>query len=106
MSLDIYLEVEGQTVYEANITHNVNRIAEAAGCYRELWRPDEVGIDAASQLIEPLKAGLMSLVSDPVRFEALNPENGWGTYDGLVQFVTAYLKACIKNPGATVRVSR
>ncbi len=106
MSLDVYLEVEGQTIYEANITHNLNRMAEAAGCYRELWRPDEIGIETASQLIDPLKAGLMALVSDPVRFEALNPENGWGSYDGLVQFVTAYLKACIQHPGATVRVCR
>lgn len=106
MSLDVYLEIENQSVYEANITHNVNRIAEAAGCYRELWRPDEIGVETASQLIEPLKAGLITLVSDPVRLEAHNPENGWGSYDGLVQFVTAYLKACIQHPDATVRVSR
>ncbi len=106
MSLDVYLEVGGQTAYEANITHNVNRMAEAVGCYQELWRPDEIGIERASQLIEPLKAGLIALVSDPLRFEALNPENGWGSYDGLVQFVTAYLKACIQHPDATVRVSR
>lgn len=106
MSLDVYLDVADQRVYEANITHNVNRIAEAAGCYRELWRPDEIGIERASQLIEPLKAGLMTLVSDPLRFEALNPENGWGSYDGFVQFVTAYLKACIQHPHATVTVWR
>jgi hypothetical protein len=106
VSLDVYLKVDGRTVYEANITYNVNRIAEAAGCYRELWRPDEIGIDTASQLVEPLKAGLLALVSDPVRFEALNPENGWGSYDGLVQFVTAYLKACIQHPEASVSVWR
>ena len=106
MSLDVYLKIDDTTVYEANITHNVNGMAEAAGCYCELWRPDEIGIEKGAQLIEPLKRSLMTLVSDPVRFEAMNPDNGWGSYDGLVRFVTAYLKACIQHPDADVSACR
>jgi hypothetical protein len=44
------------------------------------------------------------LQADPARFQSLNPSNGWGTYEGLVQFVTAYLAACVQFPDATVSV--
>lgn len=30
--------------YHANITHNLGKMAEAAGIYHALWRPDEIGI--------------------------------------------------------------
>lgn len=106
MSLDVYLKVGDDTVFEANITHNLNRMTDAAGCYQALWRPEELQIDRAEQLIEPLKDSLTALVSDPTRFEALNPENGWGKYDDLVTFVIGYLKACIQNPDAIVVISR
>lgn len=93
-------------VYHRNITHNLNRMAEAAGLYKHLWRPDEIGVGRAWQLIEPLAAGLCRLRATPDTFATFNPENGWGDYDGLVAFVADYLKACIDFPEATVEVSR
>ena len=93
-------------VYQANITHNLNRMADAAGIYKPLWRPDELEITRAEELIEPLSSGLEALKSNPERFEELNPENGWGTYEGLVQFVENYLGACRQYPQATVSVWR
>ena len=93
-------------VYDANITHNLGEMAAAAGIYKYLWRPEELGITTARQLIEPLRAGLELLESDPARFKAYNPENGWGSYDGLVRFVREYLEACEAAPDASVRVWR
>lgn len=107
MSLDVYLEVMKPTeVYSANITHNLGRMAEEAGIYKALWRPEEIGITKAEQLIEPLTAGLALLKSDPPRFEAHNAPNGWGLYKHFVPFVENYLAACMENPGAAVRVWR
>lgn len=107
MSLDVYLTATRPTqVFEANVTHNLNNMAEAAGIYMHLWRPDEIGFTKAEQLIEPLKNGLVLLKSDPVKFKAFSPSNGWGSYEGLVKFVEEYLNACIANPDADVRVSR
>jgi hypothetical protein len=93
-------------VYTANITHNLTVMAAEAGIYMPLWRPDEVGIETAEQLIEPLRAGLELLESDTERFEKLNPENGWGDYEGLVEFMRKYLAACEKYPQAEVSVWR
>ena len=97
---------EDASVYSANITHNLNSMAEEAGIYRYLWRPGETGVELAAQLIEPLEVGIALLESDPERFKALNPSNGWGTYEGLVAFVGNYLEACRQYPTASVSVSR
>ena len=107
MSLDVYLTaVRPTTVYSSNITHNLGRMAKEAGIYEHLWRPEEIGVTKAEQLIEPLKAGLTLLMSDPDRFKAFNAENGWGLYEHFVPFVRAYIGACEENPDATIEVSR
>lgn len=97
---------ESGEVYEANITHNLGAMAEAAGVYKHLWRPDELGITKASDLIGPLADGLGTLKADPERFKKFNPPNEWGTYGGLLVFVEKYLEACKKYPEADVQVSR
>lgn len=99
-------ESEGPEVYWRNITHNLTKMAGQAGLYEALWRPDEIGITKAKQLVDPLQAGLVRLKAEPEKFKAFNPSNGWGDYDGLVAFVADYLGACLANPDADVRVSR
>ncbi len=107
MSLDVYLTALRPTeVYACNITHNLGAMAQAAGLYTPLWRPEEITITAAKQLIEPLSAGLERLRSEPDAMRQLNPSNGWGCYENLVEFVERYLAACRENPDATVMVSR
>lgn len=107
MSLDVSLyETRIVSVFDYNITHNLNNMAEKAGIYKHLWRPEELEITQAYSLIEPLKKGLDLLKSEPERFKAFNPENGWGTYEGLVNFVEKYLQACIENPESEINVSR
>jgi hypothetical protein len=93
-------------VYTANITHNLNTMADVAGIYDALWRPEEIGIVKARDLIAPLEKGLELLRSDPVGFSKLNPSNGWGSYDVLVCFVGNYLDACRQFPDADVSVWR
>lgn len=97
---------ETNTVYSANITHNLSRMASAAGIYQHLWRPDEIGVGTAAQLVGPLREGLKRLRDDPLSFNSFNPENGWGSYEGLVNFVAGYLQACEDHPNARVRVWR
>ena len=93
-------------VYEDNITHNLGKMAGEAGIYEALWRPEEVGITKAEQLIEPLQAGLKNLKTTPEIYREHNPSNGWGSYEGLTSFVERYIDACKEYPEATVSVSR
>ena len=99
-------DYETKQVYSANITHNLNKMADEAGIYEHLWCPEEIEITVAIQLIEPLSMGLQLLISEPDRFKVLNPDNGWGAYDGLVKFVENYLIACIKYPDSKIEVNR
>ena len=96
----------GGEVFEYNVTHNLNTMAGEAGIYKHLWRPEEVGAAIGEHLIEPLSKGLALLRSDPERFTKLNPENGWGNYEGLVEFVEKYLEACKEYPEAVIVASR
>lgn len=107
MSLDISLTVTKPTeVFEWNITHNLAEMAQEAGIYEVLWRPEEAGINYAGQLILPLTKGLEVLKNHPEDLRKFAPENGWGTYEGLLEFVEKYLEACIENPDAEVRACR
>ena len=55
MSLDVYLmEMRPVEVFERNITHNLARMADAAGLYTPLWRPELLQATKASELIGPL----------------------------------------------------
>ena len=113
MSLDVDLMVTMPvSVYTSNITHNLGKMADAVKLsnghtlYQVLWRPDEHGWKTADDIAEMLDEGWNILMSDPEKFKAFNPENGWGSYEGLCNFVYNYRNACWDNPNGELRVSR
>jgi len=107
MSLDVALvKLQPAEVFDFNITHNLTPMAEAAGLYKAMWRPEELGIKLAGDLIPILAQGLLLLEDHPEKFIALNPENGWGDYEGFFRCVRRYLAACKDHPDAEIRVCR
>ena len=111
MSLDFYLiknldNGKKEYVFETNITHNLNRMADAAGIYGCLWRPDENDFHTAADVIPVLRAGLCKLVSDPSYYKKFDAENGWGLYVDFVPFCINVLEACMANLDAEIEVSR
>lgn len=108
MSLDVYLICEHceRGVFDANITHNLITMAREADLYGALWCPEDTDTTKARELVPRLTAGLEALRARPTRFIPFNPPNGWGDYDGLVDFVTDYLRACEHFPDARIEVSK
>jgi hypothetical protein len=116
MSLDVDLMVtKPVSVYSGNITHNLGKMAEEvkipymAGTvtlYTVLWRPEELQFTKAREIADLLDIGWNILLSDPAEFQKHNPDNGWGSYDGLCDFVYKYRNACWDNPDAELSVSR
>lgn len=116
MSLDIWLIKKNMTtfgnpgeeeeVYDCNITHNLGNMADAAGIYYALWRPEEINKTKASEIIDLLEKGLEDLKSRPEYFKQFNSPNGWGLYEHFVPFVENYLEACKMYPNSTINVSR
>lgn len=113
MSLDVDLMVVQPTsVFSQNITHNLGKMAnevllsDGNTLYQILWRPEECGYVYAKDISELLDEGFNILLADPQTYQKYNPENGWGNYEGLVNFVYKYRNACWDNPEAELRVSR
>jgi len=115
MSLDVDLMVTQPTsVYSGNITHNLGRMASEVkvgigskiDLYTILWRPEELNFKFARDIADLLDEGWNILLSDPEKFKKFNPENGWGSYEGLCDFVYKYRNACWDNPDAELSVSR
>ena len=113
MSLDIDLTANcceycgrSEEVFDANITHNLGRMAEEAGVYKVLWRGPENGIEKAEQLIVPLQEAVESMTSNPAHYRTFDAENGWGTYKHFLPWLQKLLAACEEWPEAKVRTDR
>tara|TARA_R110000824_G_scaffold173688_2_gene351818 strand:+ start:392 stop:742 length:351 start_codon:yes stop_codon:yes gene_type:complete len=116
MSLDIslYMDVDtgGNTperfdLFSASYTHNARDMASEAGIYTHIWRPEDlIDFHCAGDLIEGLRDGVRLMEYDPARFIAVQPENGWGSYDSFLPWVREYLSACIKHPKALIETDR
>ena len=126
MSLDVTLYVEVDTggnkprmleLYSRNITHNMGLMASHVdigykdySLYEVLWRPEEIdvlqepvqGID----IITFLETGLKNLKNNRDNLLQYNPENGWGNYDGLLDFTEAYVDAIKRDPKGFIEVDR
>ena len=97
---------EQETLYETNITHNLGGMADEAGIYYALWRPEEIGAEYAKDIIDIVEKGLVDLKARPKYFEQFNSPNGWGMYEHFVPFVERYLEALKEYPESEIHVSR
>lgn len=108
MSLDFILKCKccGSHIFEANITHNLNTMADKAGIYEALWRPEEINANLGEDIIEILEKGLKSLKAKPKYYKKFDSAIGWGVYEHFIPFVEAVLVACKKFPKAEIWISR
>ena len=102
----ITVMVEEECLFSANITHNLAQMASMAGIYGACWRPGEVGVQKAGQLIPLLRVGIEKMKAHPVHFKSLDAPNGWGTYEDFLPWLERYLEACETYPDASLEVSR
>jgi hypothetical protein len=113
MSLDVSLMVTQPVVaYTSNITHNLGKMALEVHLecgltlYDVLWRPEEHNLLHAKDIAGLLDEAWNTLLADPYHYWQFNPKNGWGNYDGLVNFVYSYRNACWDSPEAEIMVYR
>lgn len=127
MSFDVWLERpacthcgrSAGTVFEFNLTHNVNKIVDAclvaagaprakeAGAYYEDWSWGRLSgwkADDAGPLLERALAEAQSSSREP-EFRAMEPENGWGSLDNVRTWLLKLSIACRENPDAVIWAS-
>lgn len=100
-------EYKTNEFWSGNITHNLGVMAEEClttcgdyDLYGLLWREHQAPFTGNEiyAYIANLCDCLYILKSDPKHFKKFNPENGWGTYEQLVNFVEEFIKALITMP--------
>lgn len=111
MSLDIYFNdptatYEGDHLHWQNITHNLGEMADMAGIYNCLWRPEENGINTAGELIPLLEKAIKDMEDRPEYYKQFDADNGWGVYDDFLPWLRRLLEKAKEYPLATIRVSR
>jgi hypothetical protein len=106
MSYDVWLEIdtggpEMVCVYDWNYTSNCAPMWCKAGA--DLSEFDH---RSAAECEPILSAAIAVMEADPATYEAMNPENEWGSYESVLDSLGALAKAMLLNPKTTVRVSR
>ena len=107
MSLDLWMEAEpcktcgrsGDPDFSWNYTHNVSKFWYSLYPESEKWlnihgMTGEESLPVLNKFLEELQA-------DPDRFIAMNPENGWGSYDTFVPRLKELIEAANEYPKCT-----
>lgn len=107
MSYDIWLVIDTGGVEPAEVGRSRNYTSNCA----PMWRA--AGADlaefhgkTADECIPSLCEACGAMMCDRATYEAMNPENGWGDYEGCLKFLQTLLSDFCNHPKATVCVSR
>ncbi len=120
------LEPQRESLYWANITHNLGKMAKEAGIYEALWRPyllkegynipesdyqaeykfEEENPVRGYEIIPVIEKGLEDMIARPAHYKTFDSPNGWGLYKHFVPFIEKYLEALKEYPESFVECSR
>jgi hypothetical protein len=107
MSYDIWLLMdtggpEPATVWDGwNYTSNCGPMWRQAGADLAEFEGKTAG-----ECLPILRAAIEELQAHPIKYKAMDPPNGWGSYDTLVPALDELADGFSRHPKATVRVSR
>jgi len=97
--------VDGKKVYfgpDYNYTHNTNEMIRQAG-FPEFPEVDGMSV---GEFVAKLDIVLTAFAADPGGYRAMDPPNGWGSYDSLSEVLTEMVEAYRPYPSATIQCHR
>lgn len=104
-NVDLVIDTGGESLRSVcevgNYTFNVSKMYYDV--FKNGFREDLHGV-SAYDCIFILEKAIEKLKANPEKYKAMNPENGWGNYEGAISFLEAILSACKENPKCTVRI--
>ncbi|MFD9950823.1 hypothetical protein ACFWYW_58985 [Nonomuraea sp. NPDC059023] len=59
----------------------------------------------AGESAPALAAAVKAMEGDPECYREMNPPNGWGNYEGALDYLRALAEACATHPKCKIRVS-
>lgn len=107
MSYDLYLEIDTgadcmtTVAYAGNYTSNVSPMwFKALGERLSAFDGRNAG-----ESVPLLDKGIKAMVDGREEYEAMNPPNGWGRYDGALEYLRTLRACCAEHPKTTIRAS-
>lgn len=104
MSYDVTLSIATgpetmACIFSWNYTSNCAAMWRHAGC-------DLAGFDgkSATELRDSLRAAITVMEDRPAYYLAMEPSNGWGSYEGVLDALRELLIHCAAHPLTTVHV--
>lgn len=92
-------------VFDANITHNLGRLAMLVGIYEILWGIDNSAKTTAREITDRLMMGIIELKENPDYYRE-SDDTDWGTYDQFVPWLERLFHACIEFPDAIITIDK
>lgn len=103
MSYDIFLTPpQSQGVEVGNMTYNIRPMFDHAFGVED-WKEVVWGKKALDVIPDIFFAHKM-MKDNPEEFKPLEPENGWGSYEGALGYLYKLLVACCENPDCTIHI--
>ena len=104
MSWDINIKAKREvSIYETNITYNLSDMYyKCLDKEKGLKIFDEM---TCKEALPILQKAIEDLIQNKEEYEKLNPENGWGSYEGLLKRFIEMKKCCIDNPDGIIELS-
>lgn len=106
MSWSVYLNIntgieEREVVDIGNHTYNVYPMYKKAigGGLTEI-----LNSKICSEVIPILRKGVLEMTENPAMYKAMNPKNGWGSYETALEFLEKIYKECVNNPKCKIEV--
>lgn len=97
MSVDLSIKAKRLVeIYETNITYNL-----APMYYKAI--DEELGLKkikgmSCKKALPIIENAIKDMIDNKEEYEKLNPKNGWGTYDGLLEQFKEMRNMCANNP--------
>ena len=106
MSYDVTLTVDTGGQYPARVTETRTPTYNLGPMFEDALGFPLRNLNGLKGLecVPLLRVAIAAMQDDPARFKKLNPENGWGSYEGALKFFQGFLEECIEHPKAIVSV--
>ena len=96
MSLDIYIRAKREVdIYESNITYNLAPMYYK--CVDKEKGMEKLNGMTCKDALPILNNAINDLIDNQTEYEKLNPSNGWGSYEGLLEELKKMKECCEEN---------
>ncbi|MGV9888355.1 hypothetical protein [Streptomyces sp. NPDC003395] len=111
MSYDISLHMQVDTGGPEPVDYCADDIGNYTANVSGMWhdalgrRLADLNGRTAGDCITELRRAVADMENRPDHYRAMNPPNGWGNYEGALDYLRKLHDACCAHPKATIRIS-